>query len=286
MKKSIKYVLAIKLIICLTILLTSCQEEPKNNFIALGDSVAYGYGLSLQEESYPAIFYSMLENEEAFDNYYNLAVNGFTTTKLLEYLNNISTKELNDLKNARIVTLNIGGNNVLVPFMNYLSNLQAVTGMENIISGTSDILEGYLDIIDIIYGSFSPELTDELEKGITAFSDEFKEIITWIEKNAPKATIIVNTVYNPVPPEVLMSSIEISIIANMLVESMNNIIIQESKSRRYLVSDIYANLSNQLDMMIFNINPFIGDISFDIVHPNADGHRIIAQLNYETFMQR
>jgi len=337
MKKPFRLVLKIALIINLAIFIISCPN-PQRNFVALGDSVAYGYGLTSQEESYSALFYNMLEIEENIDNYTNLAVNGFTTTMLLEYLNNIDKNELKKIKNAQIVTLNIGGNNVLVPFIEHVSNLQIVSGVENVksgaegvftgtrdvftglvsgirniftdqevdksaiekvksgiddlaagfenlITGTSDIITGYLDLLDIFFGSFSPELKDDLEKGIQAFSDEFTEIIKWIKKRAPKATIIVNTIYNPVPQEVLNSSIEISIIANLLIESMNSIIIQESKSGGYLVTDVYTNLSEQLDMMIFNLNPFAGNLSFDVVHPNALGHRLIAELNYETYMQ-
>jgi len=257
---------------------------------------------------------------------------------LLEYLNSIDKDELKKIKNAKVVTLNIGGNNVLVPFIEHLTNLQIasgvenvksgaegvasgtrdlfsglvssfrsifndqevdtsaiekvksgyeemIAGLENILTGTGEIITGYLDLLEIFFGSFSTELKDDLEKGILAFSDEFNEIITWIEKKAPKATIIVNTIYNPVPLEVLNTSIEIAIIANMLVETMNSIIINESKSRGFLVTDVYTNLSEQLEMMLFNINPFIGDLSFDVVHPNTEGHRLIAQLNYETFIQ-
>jgi len=333
MKKLLKLVL----IICLTILITACSNPPRN-FVALGDSVADGFGLSSQEESYPALLFNMLENEGFVDNYSNLAVSGFTSTMLLEYLNNIEKDELKKLKKAQIVTLNIGGNNVLVPFIEHISNLQITAGVENvksgaegvasgtrdffsgivsgvrsifndqevdtsaiekvksgfddllaglgnILTGTGEIITGYLDLLDIFFGSFSPELKDELEKGIQAFSEEFNEIITWIEKKAPKATIIVNTIYNPVPQEVLNTSVEISIIANLLVETMNGIIINESKSGRYLVTDVYTNLSEQLDMMLFNINPFFGDLSFDVVHPNTEGHRLIAELNYETFKQ-
>jgi len=338
MKKSVKLVLIIKIIFCLMILTSSCQNLPRY-YVALGDSVSFGYGLSAHEESYPAIFYELLKEEEYVDNYANMAVNGFTTTLLLEYLNNLDNEKLNQLRNAQIVTLNIGGNNILIPFSNYLNNSGVMSGAEtirtgtenivsgawevisgirsradnnlldsdenintaasiisglgniivgvgSIISGTGEILSNSPEILNTLSGSFPPELRDELEKGVQNFSDEFKDIIKLIEKYAPKATIIVNTIYNPIPQEILRSSVEISVAANVLIESMNNIIIQESKARGFLVTDTYTHFSNQLNLTMFNIRPSVGNLSFDIVHPNAEGHKLIAQLNYDTFKQK
>ena len=338
MKKSVKLVLIIKIIFCLMILTSSCQNLPRY-YVALGDSVSFGYGLSAHEESYPAIFYELLKEEEYVDNYANMAVNGFTTTLLLEYLNNLDNEKLNQLRNAQIVTLNIGGNNILIPFSNYLNNSGVMSGAEtirtgtenivsgawevisgirsradnnlldsdenintaasiisglgniivgvgSIISGTGEILSNSPEILNTLSGSFPPELRDELEKGVQNFSDEFKDIIKLIEKYAPKATIIVNTIYNPIPQEILRSSVEISVAANVLIESMNNIILQESKARGFLVTDTYTHFSNQLNLTMFNIRPSVGNLSFDIVHPNAEGHKLIAQLNYDTFKQK
>ena len=338
MRNTIRLALAVKLVFCLIILITSCSDEPRY-YIAFGDSVSSGYGLASPEESHPAIFFSLLKQEGYVDNFVNMAVCGFTTSMLLDLLNNMDDSNLQVIRNAHIITLNIGGNNLLAPFSYYWSNLRVVSGIDNIILGTGGIIAGTLDIISgvrtgieniisdleenrppapivisgvgdviagagtiitgageiisgstdvfsILFGSFSPELSDKLEKGLQTFSDEFKEIISWIQRRAPNATIIVNTVYNPIPPEVLRASLAISIAANVLVESMNSIIIQESKARGYLVTDIYTHFSNQLNMMQFNINPSAGSLSFDIIHPNADGHNLIAQLNYETLKQR
>jgi len=333
MKKSVIFVLII--IFSLIILTSSCQNLPRN-YVALGDSVSFGYGLSIHEESYPALFFELLKEEGYVDNYINMAVNGFTTTLLLEYLNNLDVEKSNMLGNAKIVTLNIGGNNILIPFANYLSNSGVVSGADtiktgtetfvsgawefisgirssidsvlsdsevnessyqsiisglgniiigfsSIISGTGEILSSSPEILNTLSGSFPPELKNELEIGVQKFSDEFKEIINLIKQKAPKATIIVNTIYNPVPQEVLSSSLEISLAANVLIESMNNVIIQESKIRGFLVTDTYSHFSNQLNLTMFNIRPSAGNLSFDIVHPNAEGHKLIAQLNYDTF---
>ena len=322
------------LLLCSTILIISCANEPRY-YIALGDSVSAGYGLTAPDNSHPSKFFAMLKDEGYVDDYVNMAADGFTTAMLLNFLNNMENEKLRIFRNTRIITLNIGGNNILHPFSNYLANLgfasgadtiragvgdiaagargvfsgvgnilpesdldtlvitdvisglgDIVAGTRSIITGSGEIISSSLNVFSTFAGSFSPELRAELDNALQIFSDEFIEIIAWLESNAPRATIIVNTVYNPIPQEILGASLEIANATNTLIESINKIIIQKSESREYLVTDVHSHLSNQLSLMNFNLNPFARDISFDIVHPNAEGHGLIAQLNFDTFMQR
>jgi lysophospholipase L1-like esterase len=287
------------------------------------------------EESHPSVFFELLKNDEYVENHVNMAQSGFTTTTLLEQLNDMSVGDLSHIKDARVITINIGGNNILLPFTEYLSELNVVSGgvniasgagnvfsgawgviygiasevgklfsdsieggigsaaegvgdivagAENVISGAGQIISGTPRAFSTFRGSFSPELEAELEKGIETFSEEFKQIINWIEENAPRATIIVNTVYNPIPQEILFLSLEISNIATVLIDSINYVIIEESEAREWLIVDINTHLSNQLDMAQFNLNSSAGSLSVDIIHPNTQGHALIAQLHHEALM--
>ena len=338
-----KKILSLILAICLTmfsIVFVSCSSEQEPHiYVALGDSVPFGYGLAALEEAYPAVFYEMLKNENYVDEYKNMAESGATTKRLLEILNSMDKEDLRLVLNARVITVNIGGNNILVPFLEYLDNLKVKTGAEDIKTGSGKILSGIEEFIYVAInetknassdssddgllgvlanlwgkawdalsglfetmsgawkmllgvpeavntftGSFSDELKKELDEGVQAFSAEFIEIITWIEVHAPKATIVVNTVYNPIPQEVFGLSLELSNAADGYIKAMNDTIIEESKTRGYLVIDTYGNLSNQVELMNLNLDPTAGDISFDI-HPNAKGHDLIAQLNYDGFVR-
>ena len=325
------------LILCMIFQLVvffSCVKTPEPHiYIALGDSIPSGYGLDSPEEGYPALFYEMLKNDEYVDEYKNMATSGYTTTMLLEFLNGMDTEDTDFIQNARIVTLNIGGNNILSPFLKYLEDMDIIsgtddfksgaeetwdvimgiiagvegiisesentkftfgdilsgawnmlTGLGNMLIGGVKILLGIPDAVSTFTGSFSDELKKELDDGVQTFSDEFIEIIAWIEIHAPKATIIVNTVYNPIPQKIQGISVDFSDAANAYIKSMNDIIIAESEKNGYLVIDVYAFLTNQTDMMNLNLDPLVGDISFDI-HPNAEGHKSIAQLNFDSFMQ-
>ena len=166
------FVLTIKMIICSTILFTSCPNTPRY-YVALGDSVASGYGLPTHEESYPAIFYSLLEKEGYVNNYANMAYNGFTTTMLLEYLHNMDIESIRILENARVITLNIGGNNILVPFFKYLSNLRVVSGVDIIISGNKPA--NYTDKWEIVNALRADMRNGENEEVVARHVEDIKD---------------------------------------------------------------------------------------------------------------
>ena len=304
------------------------QSSP-HIYIALGDSVSSGFGLSGYAYSpqgvHSSIFFEKLKYNGFVDEYHNMAKSGFTTTMLLEMLTNLSADELKLFRNARVITLNIGGNNILLPFLDYLSGLQILAGADSIrtgatgllsgvwgvigedglsagsviagigsivsgigdlIAGTEEIIIGSSDIISIWRGSLSPELEAMLEEGAQAFAQEFTEIITWLKTNAQNAVLIVNTIHNPIPQEILgIISVPVSNWANALILSMNNIILKESEKRGYLMVDLHSYLLNRLYLTDFNLNPFSARFSFDLVHPNAEGHNLIAALHYASFME-
>jgi len=310
-------------------------------YIALGDSVSSGYGLTGYPEApqggHASLFFEKLEQAGYVDEYHNFATSGFTTTDLLEQLNNMSSEEIHLFRNARIVTINIGGNNVLTPFLAYLSDLQIVSGagtveteagrilsgawgvlyeiasgvgsvvsneedanldVGGVVSGIGDVLSGLGGILwgagemiagtpNALYtwrGSLSPELEAVLEDGVQTFHDELGEIIAWLASNAPDATILVNTVHNPVPQEILMISVPISNWAYALTSYMNQAIVAQSETHGFLVTDVHGHLSQRLYLTSFNISPLQGALSFDLVHPNEAGHTLIAELNYAAFM--
>ena len=344
-KKCLESIIFGLILIILAFAVLACAETNQTApdiYIALGDSVPSGYGLDVSAASsegiYPSIFFEKLKSEGVVDEYYNMASNGFTTNMLLELLNNMDSDQVRLFGNARIVTVNIGGNNILKPFLAYLSDLQLMSGIGHIragaggalsgawgvlheilsgvgsvvsdsaetgfdvdvvmtrfrevlsgvselIGGAGKMIAGSSDVVSVWRGSLSPELEAVLEEGVLTFSEEFKEIILWIETNAPNATVIVNTIYNPIPKDVLMVSIPISRWADAFIDSMNRTIVQESGPNGFLVADIHYNFLNRPDLINLNLNPLAGNLSLDIVHPNDKGHSLIAELNYESFSQ-
>jgi hypothetical protein len=67
---------------------------------------------------------------------------------------------------------------------------------------------------------------------------------------------------------------------------MNSIIIEESQTKGYYVADVYSRFAAEPSVMSlsqFNLNPFGGFLSVDIIHPDRAGHYIIAELIYEQY---
>ena len=304
-----KKIFSIILILCVLspiFLFVACSgdESEPHIYIALGDSVPSGYGLVSPTERYTYIFYEILRKEgyTEVDEEINMAVEGYTTTMLLELLKGMTNEQLKLFKSARIVTLNIGGNNILTPFKDYLTNNQDIIFEKNeeehitseeikekAIAAWNAFKDGVSSAIDTgraLLGLFTPELEIALENGVQTFEEEFSEIIKWIKTKAPKATIIVNTIYNPIPERIVIIPVELSKKADELIQTMNNIIIEESKTRGFFVADVYSaftNEPNMMDVSQFNLNPFGGLLSIDIIHPNRAGHTIIAELIYEQY---
>lgn len=345
-----KRIMSIVLGLCLmssAFLLVSCtitsQSVAPRVYIALGDSVSSGFGLesystgeysSLVDGRHSSIFFENLEYSGFIDEYRNMAVSGYTTTMFLEMLKGLDEEFLTYFNNAYVITLNIGGNNILTPFLEYLSNLDAasgvgslrsgaetladawaiigemtsdaedfyndttyfgiddvLSGIRNFISGTRDIVaggraiaDGAPDAISILTGSLSEELEQILEEGVRTFLSDFNEIISWLEINAPNATIIINTIYNPIPQAVVGFPVALSKRADELINTMNQTIHEEGLARSFIVVDIHSHFENQPDLMRLNLNPSSDDFSFDIIHPNANGHILIARLHYDYFI--
>jgi Lysophospholipase L1 and related esterases len=170
-----KNILLIIILLSLLFSLISCDllvPQPKY-YIALGDSIPSGYGLEFSEESYPAVFYNLIKDNDYtnyVDEYFNMAVSGYTTTNLLEMFDNMDREQLSYIKNARIITLNIGGNNVLVPFLEYLNDLKVKSGAENIKTGAGDILTETEELLYVIIAE-AEKVSSESDKTKTGFDD-------------------------------------------------------------------------------------------------------------------
>jgi lysophospholipase L1-like esterase len=317
---------------------TAREPEPTPNvYIALGDSVSSGYGLhgyaiTAPKDRHSSLLYEMLKEDDLVAEYRNMAVSGFTTTDLLGLLNGMSEEEIALFNRARLITVNIGGNNILTPFLEYISSLEFISGVDsirdgagtmvsgawgviyeivsgvsrsndervtvggifsnlwNVVRGAARILIGGVEVIlgtpeaaSMLWGSLSDELDVALVEGVDVFKAEYSEILDWISVHAPEATVIVHTVYNPIPQDILGISMAISRWADQLISSMNEAISEESAARDLILIDMYTYFARQPELVQFNLNPNAGDMSMDIVHPSEAGHKLIADLHYEYY---
>ncbi len=229
-------------------------DKDKSNirYVALGDSIAHGYGLSNPEEDcYVGQITAYLKNHYDYVFSANLGKDGLRSDELLEWL----TDEKNEnykkctatLKNADVVTISIGSN----------------------------------DLLHLIH--LGPGMVQEIQqekalfqKACDDFAFIFPQIIQAVKRISPKAKIYVGNVYNPCHGLALFEAVEG--VAEEYIGRLNKVF-QESKD--YEVIDIKkAFLESDRKLINMAINLERVD-----PHPNADGHSLIGTLMIEKMIE-
>lgn len=137
-------------------------ETEKPFYLVLGDSIAYGSGLSNSRE---ACYGKIVADTNGYD-YVNHSIPGHTTTNLINRLKDETV--IADLKKADIISISIGGNDFL---------------MSNLIN---------LMFESIVLGDHS-----EFDKIADGFYTNLCEIIRIINSHNSDAVILMQTLYNP-----------------------------------------------------------------------------------------
>lgn len=161
MKKYTTIILSIAIMLSM---FTVCgyAETEKPFYLVLGDSIAYGSGISNSKE---ACYGKIVADTNGYD-YANHSIPGHTTTNLINRLKDETV--IADLKKADIISISIGGNDFL---------------MSNLIGLMFD---------SIVLGDHS-----EFDRIADGFYANFCEIIDIINSHNADAVILMQTLYNP-----------------------------------------------------------------------------------------
>ncbi len=160
MKKALSVFLSVSLLLSCFVFTAAADET--TDYLVLGDSIAYGSGLSNPVE---AVYGKIVADTHGF-NYTNYSVPGHTTSNLLARLE--KEEVIAALKEAEIISISIGGNNFL---MSDLIGLMADALIKSDYSEMDSIAEG--------------------------FYTEFSEIMDVINEHNPDAIVLMQTLYNP-----------------------------------------------------------------------------------------
>ena len=134
--------------------------------VAFGDSIAAGYGLESQDDNYLTLF-----SKNISATLKNDAISGYDSFDLSALLSEPSAGQ--DIKEADIVILSIGGN---------------------------DILHNSEDIISVIKNAYlngGEYFPDNINAIYTNFETNLRGIFLKIKSINPDAAIIIQTLYNP-----------------------------------------------------------------------------------------
>ena len=222
-RKGVAAVLAAAMILTLCAFAASAAKRP--TYLLLGDSIAYGQGIVNSKD---ACYGRIVANTNNY-NYMNDAISGTTSGALLLLLKDDAI--IKDVKKADIITISTGGNDFLT--RNWVG----------------------MGLFGIATGDYS-----KLDPIVAKFTKNLAAIIKTVRKLNPKATIIVQTIYNP-HNDIWTEAFQQG------VDRMNNAIKAVKKSTGgFVIADVGAVISGHPEY-----------IAVDTIHPNAKGNIAIAQ---------
>lgn len=250
-------------------------------YVAFGDSIAAGYGLDgysdtqtgVPAQSYQALVADFLQTDSR-----NYAVSGHNSDDCLAILDSGAADT--DLAGADVITISIGSNDLLLPFIQIVMDYFDVTpeqmaalfpqdGSTPAMPGQAELMKLYLKYSPMIPGLVR-ELTDNatLHEKAQAFPEKLQFILDKIHEKAPNAEIYVTNIYNPfafVPQLGDMGDIYIREINHAFSDSAED----------YTLVDVYTPFQ-QKNLTNVSIDPSnLSGMNAD-PHPSVEGHRAIA----------
>jgi len=247
----------------------------KKLLVQYGDSIGCPYRMKLRVNTYCNLLSRRFSMDCAPDY-----TTGATSTLVLQLLS-VDEEKIADLKNADIVELSVGGNNVLVPFLTGISTaldlgpLGARTMIEIKKKFKSDPLAGP----KVIKGLLGKETKNASLAGVETFRKEFPEILNTIKKLNPTAKVIVQTVYNPfntVPQKIYK---EMGKTIGKYMDMLNDIIKENQAAYGYVLADVEIAFKNYKGD---------GDLTYikeKDMHLTDFGHLFIYNLIYDEFVK-
>ena len=245
--------------------------KPSNSgtidYVALGDSIATGTIHSfLTITPYPTYFYDYLKsaNPNQRVTFKNLSYDGDRTNELLAKLNTNKTI-ISAVKGAEVLTLSIGGNNLMQAAKN-----NSLIGYD------------FFNVNETI-----------AEQGLTDFSSQWPQIISRIKELNPNAKLIVTNSYNPynqLDANGDRNAYMHNLVNDYLYRTGNgiNTVIDAYSfdGSRYKIADVYhsyyaysiSNNMGSIDYLYpasFTRNP----------HPRASGQSMILELIKQAYIQ-
>jgi len=302
-KKLIAMVAAMLMLFTVFFTSTSASAQPMTpHYVALGDSVTYGMSAYAPTYPYPLYYgYADMLKDTLDDyiavDYLNAGIPGLDSSEMLGLLTSDLAYRYT-LSGRNLVTINIGGNNLLTPF------IEAIFGAFGVIL-EGDITEA--DFTQLIYkinrmgeedalaaysnlNNPSGQLATAFKAGVKSFKNDLPKIIAEVKVLAPGSMIIVNTLYNPLETDDPLYKL-----VDKYVRQINNFIWASYAESGFAVADVYngfKSYAGPYDLVAFDSDKAIESALAQLPqkvaayvdpHPNTFGHIIIATLEFATY---
>lgn len=284
LKQLLSFALAFFLVI--SFIPNEIKAADEKNYLALGDSISTGYGLSQNG------FVEQITDKYGY-NLTNSAADGETSKSLLDKLNNDSLKS--DIENSDVITLTIGGNDLMNALYDFLAEkYNATTQKDYDGEKIKEILMNDEDteysavITTAILNISSFQSSTQAANALSNFEENLNDIISYIETNNPNAWVIITTQYNPYKflpqqgkdePGMEEKLESINTAFEQEVQKINQVIKNVStSSSTFMVADVYERFNDAQKNpcnATYDINTSKLNLDF---HPNEYGHSLIADM--------
>ena len=289
--------ICLALALCLSLLPgTALAAEDTPVYLALGDSITSGYGLTGTDN-----FANQVAEKLGYDDPVNVAVDGDTSGQLLEKLND---NEI-DVSTADLITITIGGNDLMGALYEYLvatwnadsthaENTMTVEEIQAMLTTPNISDLSNLNTL-VSYLKDFPE-SEQAKAALDTFTTNLASIIGAIKTANPSATILVATQYNPYAylakelastPIIADTAATISSAFEKGVTALNQIINSGAATAGYQVVDVHGAFQTAVESDMNPCNPSYTaptPINLDF-HPNQNGHDLIADTIVETLFE-
>ncbi len=280
---------------------TSVVPGSRISVLVMGDSIARGYGLDdAEKERFSAVLADKLARIYETVNMSNYGVDGIDGAGFIKLL---KEKDIPEMATSDVIIVSIGANNILGP-MTEFEGWRLVSGgidpqifidyFRFLFSKDDEKKDAYdyaVESLGMIFKSANQIFGGEAFKTLTEtagvkLNAEIPEIIALIRAQNPTADIYLQTVYNPYKRLKLefagvSESLDLSFFGELAVAPINHIISSLAESQGYYVApvhEVFDSSSGSLTNAGFNL--LSADFGVD-PHPNAKGHRVIAEMYYK-----
>lgn len=269
------------LALCLTLLPVTALAAG-GSYLALGDSITTGYAPGNTTVSSP--FAGQVQAKMGYDSLSNCAVVGATTDTLKDALPSLS----GDIAGASLITITIGGNDLMNALYGYLVaayNTQNPTkpitvetlkvALENLSNPSNQAM---LNSVSQLINGFDGSNAETV--ALDTFGTNLENIIDQIRQENPSAPIVIATQYNPYGHITNPLATGIVTAFENGVVHLNERITKVAAAKGLIVADVYTAFRENggpLTNATFNMSGLALDANLDF-HPNQAGHDLIAAV--------
>ncbi len=259
------------LLLCCGMVPASASAAGTGSYVALGDSISAGYGLSEGELSFP----EMLERDTGYVLTDFSSNDGVTSEDLLETLN--KSEVIAAVRDADVITITVGGNDLMNALYEYLADVPGVSMTadqirDGLVNGTIKDPLVLLTLMNSLSGFPS---SSHAEDALKTLSTNLSSALAQIKVMNPDVTCIIASQYNPYWHIKEAAAIGIVLTFETGVLDLNTTLAEVAQTQGVTAVDVYGAFHVSADNPCNAHFTAIGDFNLDF-HPNALGLKLIA----------